>query len=194
MVFSKKENPKYILTRVMKNLRYHIFLFIVTFVFSKETYDINELININGIFTEIGGDSPVEGKIYKVIKNEKNYIGTLIKGKKHGRWIEWHPDQRRLEENYINGLLDGSVSLFFKNNQKEWRYNYSKGELNGNYTRWYKTGQKAVDGYFENGEEIGTWFWWNNDGDLMKKKEYNKKKNGSITNNNQYIDKIDIIK
>ena len=45
-------------------------------------------------------------------------MGVLKKGRKHGRWIEWHPDERRLEENYKNGILDGSVSLFFKNGQK----------------------------------------------------------------------------
>ena len=31
--------------------------------------------------------------------------------------VEWHPDDRRLQETYSNGSLDGSVSLFYNYNQ-----------------------------------------------------------------------------
>tara|TARA_B100001250_G_C19538642_1_gene673679 strand:+ start:124 stop:708 length:585 start_codon:yes stop_codon:yes gene_type:complete len=194
MAFSKKKNPKPLFDIFMKKSKYPIFSFIIAFLFAQETYDIDSLIKNNGVFTEIGKNIPIEGKIYKRIKDEKNHMGILKNGKKHGRWIEWHPNERRLEENYKNGLLDGSVSLFFKNGQKEWRYNYSRGILNGNYTRWYKTGQKAIDGYYENGKESETWFWWNKNGSIIKKQEFKKKKNGMITKHNRYIDKIDILK
>ncbi len=170
-----------------------IFLFLIaTLLLGQEEYDINSLRKIDGIFMVYGGNKPAEGNVFKMIDNEKNNMGILKKGRKHGRWIEWHPDQRRLEENYINGFLDGSVSLFFKNGQRQWRYYYTMGILNGNYTRWYKTGQKAIDGYFESGKEVGTWFWWNEEGHLMKTQDFKKKKNGMITGHNQYIDKIDI--
>ena len=171
------------------------FLFLIaTLLFSQKAYDFNSLVNENGFFTEVEKSDPIDGKVFKMINNEKSQMGVLKKGRKHGRWIEWHPDERRLEENYKNGILDGSVSLFFKNGQKQWRYNYTMGILNGNYTRWYKTGQKAIDGYFESGKEAGTWFWWNKQGHLIKTQDFEKKRNGIIKHHNSYIDKIDIKK
>ncbi len=163
-----------------------------TIIFGQEIYDFNYLRKENGIFMTPSENKPADGRVFKMINNEKNYMGILKNGRKHGRWIEWHPDQRRLEENYKNGSLDGSVSLFFKNGQRQWKYYYTMGILNGNYTRWYKTGQKAIDGYFESGKEAGTWFWWNEEGHLMKTQEFKKKKNGMITDHNQYIDRINI--
>ena len=192
MAILKKEIRNSIISIDMNYLRYLIYLFLITPNFCQENYNINSLIKNNGIFTEIGKNTPVEGKVYKMIKDEKNHMGYLKEGKKHGRWIEWHPNKRRLEENYKNGVLDGSVSLFFKNGQKEWRYYYTKGTLNGNYTRWYKTGQKAIDGYFESGEETGTWFWWDKTGKIIKTQKFKNKNSGLITGHNQYIDKIDI--
>ncbi len=176
----------------MKHFKPCYLSLLFTLLFGQKEYDIKSLRKIDGIFMVYGENKPAEGNVFKMIDNEKNNMGILKKGKKHGRWIEWHPDQQRLEENYINGFLDGSVSLFFKNGQRQWRYYYTMGILNGNYTRWYITGQKAIDGYFESGEEVGTWFWWNEEGQLMKTQDFKKKKNGMITGHNQYIDKIDI--
>ena len=84
--------------------------------------------------------------------NKKKFLGKLVNGKKHGTWKEVYSDMRTLVENYKNGNLEGSVSLFYKNGQKEWRYNYANGILNGTYTRWYKNGQKKREGTYKNGE------------------------------------------
>jgi hypothetical protein len=86
---------------------------IATFLFSQKAYEFSSLVNENGFFTEVKKSEPINGEVFKIINNEKSHMGVLKKGRKHGRWMEWHPDERRFEENYINGILDGSVSLFF---------------------------------------------------------------------------------
>ena len=97
-------------------------------------------------------------------------------------------------ENYKNGNLDGAVSLFYTNGQKEWRYNYSNGILNGSYSRWYSNGIKATNGYFENGEPVGLWAWWDKNGVITKKQDYPPKKIGVTRGHNQYTDKSDLVK
>ena len=115
-------------------------------------------------------------------------------GKKQGTWKEFHPNKRILVENYNDGKLDGSVSLFYKHGQKEWRYNYTNGVLNGSYSRWYSNGEKATNGYFENGKPVGIWAWWDKNGTLTKKENYPPKTNGITKGHNQYTDKVHEIK
>ena len=115
-------------------------------------------------------------------------------GKKQGTWKEFHPNKRILVENYNNGKLDGSVSLFYKNGQKEWRYNYTNGVMNGSYSKWYSNGEKATHGYFENGKPAGIWAWWDKNGTITKKENYPQKTNGIIKGHIQYTDKVDVIK
>jgi len=178
---------------MLRYIIFNILFLIISSIYAQQEYNLISITKNNGVFTKIGETEPVEGNVFKIIKDKKINLGKLVKGRKHGSWIEWYPEHRRLEENYKNGILDGPVSLFFKNGQKEWRHNYTKGTLNGNYTRWYKNGQKASDGYFENGYEVGVWFWWNENGKLVKKRKF-KKKEGLITGHKQYIDKTDLFK
>ena len=123
------------------------------------------------IFSKLIGDKklPTVVGVYELNNYEKRFLGNLVDGKKHGTWKEFHPNKRVLVENYKNGNLDGAVSLFYTNGQKEWRYNYSNGILNGSYSRWYSNGIKATNGYFENGEPVGLWAWWDKNGVITKK-------------------------
>ncbi|GIS04068.1 MAG: hypothetical protein CM15mP106_5150 [Candidatus Neomarinimicrobiota bacterium] len=65
---------------------------------------------------------------------------------KNRTWKEFHPNKRILVENYNNGKLDGSVSLFYKNGQKEWRYNYTNGVMNGPILNGIPMGKKQLMG------------------------------------------------
>ena len=109
--------------------------------------------------------------------------------KKLGYWIEIHRDERRLEETYKDGQLDGSVSLYYKNGQKEWRHTYNHGILDGPYTKWYKNGQRSVEGAFENGDAVGIWAWWNEQGKVIKKEIYKKGTRGYLMGYKKYISK-----
>ena len=111
-------------------------------------------------------------------------MGKVIYGKKHGRWIEWHPNERKLDENYKHGLLDGTSTLFYKNGQREWRYTFNKNILDGIYTKWYRNGKRAVEGLFENGHPSGVWVWRNKLGEITKKKNTHPRKKMFLANTN----------
>ena len=110
-------------------------------------------------------------------------------GKKQGTWKEFHPNKRILVENYNNGKLDGSVSLFYKNGQKEWRHTYNNGVLEGNYTRWHRNGKRAIDGFFEDGIPVGVWAWRNEEGNIIKKETFKRKEKGFLRGMKEYVDK-----
>ena len=172
---------------------YNFIFFGLATIYSQTEYNITSLIKADGLYQEIGNKKlPHLVSVYKLDNYKKITLGNLINGKKHGTWKEMYPDKRILVENYKNGNLEGPVSLFYKNRQKEWRYNYTKGILNGTYSRWYANGQKAVNGYFENGEPVGLWAWWDQTGKFLKKEKYSPRKNGIKNHHNQYTEKIDI--
>ena len=180
--------------KVTKKLFIYNFIFFgLATIYSQTEYNITSLIKADGLYQEIGNKKlPHLVSVYKLDNYKKTTLGNLINGKKHGTWKEVYPDKRILVENYKNGNLEGPVSLFYKNRQKEWRYNYTKGILNGTYSRWYANGQKAVNGYFENGEPVGVWAWWDQTGKFLRKEKYSPKKNGITNHHNQYTKKIDI--
>ena len=104
--------------------------------------------------------------------------------------ILFYSHNRKLLETYSNKVLDGPVSLFYKNGQPEWRNTYYRGLLHGLSTKWDISGQKIREGYFNNGDSSGVWFWWNINGELIDKKSF---KNTLLKNNglNNYQMKLD---
>lgn len=172
---------------------YNLIFFGLATIYPQKEYNITSLIKVDGSYQEIGNKKLQHSvSVYKLDNYKKITLGNLINGKKHGTWTETHPNKRTLVENYKDGNLEGPVSLFYKNGQKEWRYNYTKGILNGTYSRWYANGKKAVNGYFENGKPVGVWAWWDQTGKFFRKEKYSPKKNGIINHHNQYTKKIDI--
>ena len=171
-----------------------ILLLTISNIFSQKELNIRSLINVNGTYKKIGSNELANGSIYDIVKNKKVNMGRLLNGKKHGRWVEIHHDHRRLEETYKHGLLDGSVSLYYKNGQREWRHTYNNGILDGPYTKWYKNGQRSVEGAFENGDAVGLWAWWDKQGKITKKEIFKKGTRGSLTGYKEYISKYVISK
>jgi len=86
--------------------------------------------------------------------------------------VLFYPHNRKLLETYSNKVLDGPVSLFYKNGQPEWRNTYYKGILHGLSTKWNISGKKIMEGYYNNGDSSGVWFWWNNSGELIGEKSF----------------------
>ena len=169
----------------MKLKIFFIISFCSTYLFTQNSINIDSLIIDNGIYKN--NNLPFYGMVFNLNKNKKFNMGKLINGKKNDLWIEWHPHEKRLQETYKNGLLDGSVSLFLKNGQKEWRYTYSLGILDGLYTKWHQNGQKAVEGFFENGNAVGNWWWWDRNGKMIKKEQHKKRTKGIPIQYKQYI-------
>jgi len=105
--------------------------------------------------------------------------------------ILFYSHNRKLLETYSNKVLDGPVSLFYKNDQPEWRNTYYKGLLHGLSTKWDISGQKIREGYFNNGDSSGVWFWWNINGELIGKKSFNNTllKNNGLNNYQMKLNK-----
>jgi len=150
---------------------------------------INSIIKMNGIYILKKDGSIANGLVYNITNYKKVNIGVLKSGVKNGVWTEWYPNGRRLQETYNNGLLDGAVSLFYKNGQKEWRYTYNNGILDGNYTKWFENGKIEVEGFFESELPVGIWCWRNKDGVIVKKETFKKKKKGVFKGYKEYISK-----
>ena len=101
------------------------FLILLSIGVSQKEYDIINLINEGGVYKQKSNHDILNGIIYKILDDKKVVLGDLINGKKDGLWTEWYPDKRKLEETYKDGILDGSVSLFYKTGQREWRHTYN---------------------------------------------------------------------
>lgn len=139
------------------------------------------------IFKNNMSDETIDGTIYEIIEDQKRFLGMIRNGKKEGMWTEWYSNKRKLEEHYSEGVLDGAVSLYFKNGQKEWRHTYNKGILDGQWTEWNTNGKKIIEGSFDCGDSAGVWRWWNEVGELKREKKYKKIKKGFITGHNEYV-------
>ena len=162
-------------------------LILLSIGMSQEQCDIINLINEEGVYKQKFTDEILNGIIYQILDERKLVLGNLKNGKKDGLWTEWYPNKRKLEETYKQGILDGSVSLFYKNGQREWRHTYNNGQFEGLWTFWYENGQKMKEGSFECGDSTGIWIWWNKNGHVKKEKKFKKRKNGIWTNYNEYV-------
>ncbi len=153
---------------------------------AQNSYNINSLLKSDGIYKSKNETEPANGLVYNLIKNKKVKMGNLINGKKHGRWIEWHPDERRLDENYKHGLLDGNISFYYKSGQREWRYTFKNDVLDGIHTKWYINGKKMKEGFFENGKSVGIWVWWDQNGNIIRKEKFPHRKKGAYNEHKEY--------
>jgi antitoxin component YwqK of YwqJK toxin-antitoxin module len=162
-------------------------LLFISIGFSQKEYDIKNLIKQEYLYIGNFNDNSLNGIVYKILGDQKVILGKLKNGKKDGLWIEWYPDRRKLEETYNEGLLDGFMSLFYNNGQKEWRHTYNNGMLEGLWTYWYKNGQKSKEGNFEGGDSTGIWIWWDKNGQIKKEKKFKNRKKGIWSDYNEYV-------
>ena len=155
-------------------------------LFCQKEININSLVKKSDTFIIKGEELPANGVVFQLKNGKKKIMGNLKNGKKNGIWIEWHNYGRRLQETYKNGVLDGFVSIYYMNGQKEWRHTYNNGVLEGNYTRWHKNGKRAIDGFFENGIPVGIWAWRDKDGNILKKETFRRRKKGIMKGMKEY--------
>ena len=169
--------------------RIYIFILLLSSLSGQKEIDFNSLEKINDIFSIKGENTPVNARIYQYKNGKKEIMGIMKNGKKEGIWVEWHNYGRRLQETYKNGVLDGFVSIFYKNGQKEWRHTYNNGVLEGNYTRWHSNGKRAIDGFFENGIPVGIWAWRDKGGNIIKKETFKREEKSFIRGMKEYVHK-----
>ena len=65
---------------------------------------------------------------------------------------------------YLDGKLDGQLTLWRENGQKLREVHFKDGEKDGLWTLWYENGQKKEEGHYNGGKKDGLWISWQENG------------------------------
>tara|TARA_Y100000589_G_C26990717_1_gene562500 strand:- start:39 stop:545 length:507 start_codon:yes stop_codon:yes gene_type:complete len=77
-----------------------------------------------------------------------------------GKAVAFHPNgQKRWEQTYKDGKLDGLWTGWWKNGQKRFERNYKDGKRDGLTTEWYENGQKGQEVKHKDGKLMSTVHW-----------------------------------
>tara|TARA_B110000438_G_C15694315_1_gene598226 strand:+ start:426 stop:959 length:534 start_codon:yes stop_codon:yes gene_type:complete len=168
-------------------------LVLISYCLSQNIYKHKDLIKKDGLYCDKFSGKKISGEVYININKKPTLMGYILNGKKNGLWITWHKDGFKLEENFNKGLMDGRMSLFYKNGQRKWRHTFKNGSKDGLTTHWYPNGYKLKEGAFINGDSIGVWNFWNKNGNLIQQKHFRIRKKSLDLNSRSYIFKEDMI-
>ena len=95
-----------------------------------EVGDIEELVEVDGLFFKKFTETPFTGK---VIGGEKQ--GSIKDGKKNGEWKEYYEDGQslKLKVNFKMGKRDGNWIEYHKNGKLKVKGNLKKGKRDGEF-------------------------------------------------------------
>jgi antitoxin component YwqK of YwqJK toxin-antitoxin module len=123
---------------------------------------------------------------YQVINNDDGVVySQVIVLKKNCEVTFYENGQLRFVGNKNkNGILDGLVTWWWENGQKEIEGTFKDGEIDGLTTRWYEDGQKLYERYlkYKDGEFDGFFIYWYKNGQKESEETYkNGKRDGLYT-------------
>ena len=98
------------------------YLFIVLLVgvcFGQIEYNENDIVEQNGIWMKKFSDEKVNGRVFYEYEGNKIILGSMINGKKNGKWTFWYDSGIKRQEAYFK---DGR-------NVGEWKWYNSQGIL-----------------------------------------------------------------
>ncbi len=118
--------------------------------------------------------------------------GSVVNGKRHGKWTEWHRNgQRSGTGNYDHGKKDGSWIYWYDNGHPSAVMNYERGILlfaksyrpngtvgshirngTGKWVTWYKNGKKEQECNYVNGKLTGKLTMWYENGRKSSEAEF----------------------
>ena len=75
--------------------------------------------------------------------------------------------QQEYNSNDLIEMDNGLFTWYYENGQKRAEETYIDGELDGLDTTWYENGQKKVEGTRKDGKLIEV-TWWDEDGNVIK--------------------------
>jgi antitoxin component YwqK of YwqJK toxin-antitoxin module len=89
----------------------------------------------------------------------------MLKAPYTGVAKDFYPSgQKKLEANFVNGKLEGSMMAWHENGQKEAEAYFVKGKREGPMTMWHANGQKRAVGNWINDKPDGPWTVWYDNG------------------------------
>jgi antitoxin component YwqK of YwqJK toxin-antitoxin module len=163
-----------------KRLRYQ-----GTFSHGKETgtfyfYDDTKAADIIGVRVFNENDNSVYTTFYDQKKNIVSE-GKSINKLNEGIWKYYHFESKEIMtiENYVNGKLDGTRKVFFKNGKIAEECNYKNGLKDGIYNKYLENGTIIETAIYKNNEYNGLAVYRDIDNNIVSKGLYtNGKKTG----------------
>jgi hypothetical protein len=90
-----------------------------------------------------------------------------------GVYVEkWDNGQKKKEEHYRDGKLDGLWTIWYENGQKDEEGNYKNRRKDGRWTEWWEDGQEFRELNYKDGKADGLWTFWDEEGNITKTKTY----------------------
>jgi len=113
--------------------------------------------------------------------------GSMKGTNRIGKWLYYNTDGKTIisEENYENGLLNGTVTTYFSTGKITEILNYKNGELYGNVLRYSSEGILLDDLQYENGKLHGPAKYYDVAGKILRKGLY---KNDEKVGNWEYFE------
>lgn len=114
-------------------------------------------------------NSTIASVTFYTVKGVIESIGTMNGKNRIGTWQYFYPDGKTLmvEENYVNGVLDGSYKSYYINGKVNETLNYKAGKLNGPAKRFADNGVLLDDINYYNGKLEGSAKYYNLYGKLI---------------------------
>ena len=132
-----------------------LFFFIINMIYSQlgptfQEYNYTNIILRNNIYLKKFSDEVVDGRVYQKILNEHIYMGRVKNGNIDGSWIEWHENgQKKIESNYIDGILNGYLTIWNKNGHRHSKSYFFNARLDSSWT-YYRNGNVKKEEIYKN--------------------------------------------
>ena len=106
---------------------------------------------------------------FYTVKGVVESKGEMDGKKRIGKWLYYHPDGKTImiEENYLNGVLDGEFKSYYKTGVITEILHYKNGKLHGNSKRFADNGVLLDDLNYNNGKLEGLAKYYNINGELI---------------------------
>ncbi len=135
-------------------------------------------------FSEAGGKAQVT---YFYDDGKLQSEGSMNGANRIGKWLYYNTDGKTIisEENYENGLLNGTSTIYFASGKITEVLTYKNGKLHGNALRYSSEGILLDDLQYENGKLQGPAKYYDVAGKLLRKGSY---KNDQKVGNWEYFE------
>lgn len=105
----------------------------------------------------------IKKKYYIELKNEKNFDDGL-----HKKFFKNKKNQVQLELNILRGKRHGRFIEYYKSGQMKHNCNYSNGKLNGEYMSYHENGELEYQTKYNNGIQSGETKSYYNNGNIYR--------------------------
>lgn len=99
--------------------------------------------------------------------------GTLVDGRRHGPWTEFHPNGQLLKVGHFeHGQKVGEWRYYHEDGLLGQRIEFVDGLRHGETETWFPTGRVKSEGHYERDEREGRWTLYYPDGGVKERGEY----------------------